>query len=50
MEEERGLGDKSPRKFLKTVPFTLAINVTDALFGIIVVLEMGQKFDEFYVF
>ena len=38
-EEERRFGSYTPRKFFKTTPFTLAINVTDALFKTTVVLE-----------
>ena len=45
-EEERGFGGEAPRKFFTSTPFTLAINVTDALFSTTVVLD-NEKFGEF---
>ena len=37
--KERGLGDSVPDKFLKTTPFTLAINATNAIFSVIKAVE-----------
>ena len=43
-EEERG---EAPGKFFKATPFTLPINVTDALFGTTVVLERNEDLANF---
>ena len=40
---------RSPKKIFKTTPFTLAINVTDALTGTTVVLGKRQKFGGFFM-
>ena len=37
--KETGFGAKHPRTVFKTMPFTLAVIVTEALFGTKVVLE-----------
>ena len=39
----RGLGAKPPRKFMKITPFTLAINVTNAIFHIKIALEKHEE-------
>ena len=48
-QEEKGFAAKPPRKFVKTAPFTLAINVTDTFFGTSMVLEKRRRCGELYV-
>ena len=43
MGKDGSLGAKSPRKFSETVPFTLAINVTNAILHIRILLEKDKK-------
>ena len=38
---------KPPRKFFKPTSFTLAVNVTDGLFGTTVVLERDENLAKF---
>ena len=41
--KDRGLGTEPQENFLKTTPFPMAINVTNALLHVRVVLEKHEK-------